>query len=47
LQRSERSVETEFVFRIELFEALYKLAPEHCTENTDRQEETRGCPICS
>src|SRR5436309_3355987 len=40
LQRGECSVEAEFVLRMQLFEALYKLAPKHFPENTDRQEET-------
>ncbi len=40
LKRGERSVETEFVLRMQSFEAIHKLAAEHFSENIDRQEES-------
>ena|SRR5436190_4090462 len=36
----ECSVETEFVFRMQFPQAIHELAPEHFTENIDRQEES-------
>ena len=39
LKRGEWSVETEFVRRMQFIQAVHKLAPEHFTENLDRQEE--------
>jgi hypothetical protein len=36
----ERSVETEFVLRIQFLQAIHELASEHFTENIDRQEES-------
>ena len=36
----ECSVETEFVFRMQFPQAIHELAPEHLTENIDRQEES-------
>ncbi len=39
LKWGERPVETKFVLRMQLFEAIHKLAPEHFSENIDRQEE--------
>jgi len=32
-------VEAEFVLRVQRFEALHELAPEHFLEHIDRQEE--------
>jgi hypothetical protein len=32
-------VETEFALRMQFLQAVHKLAPEHFTENLDRQEE--------
>ena len=40
LKRGERSVETEFVLRMQFSQAIHELAPEHFTENIDRQEES-------
>src|SRR5580704_3097290 len=39
LQHGEASVEAEPALRMELFEAVHKLAPEHLFENVDWQEE--------
>jgi hypothetical protein len=39
LKRSEGSVETEFVLRMQFFEAVHELAAEHFFENIDRQEK--------
>ena len=36
----ECSVETEFMFRMQFPQAIHELAPEHLTENIDRQEES-------
>ena len=36
----ECSVETEFVLRMQFPQAIHELAPEHFTENIDRQEES-------
>src|SRR5260370_30442573 len=37
LQCSECSVEAEFVLRMQLFESIHELAPEHFTQNAHRQ----------
>src|SRR5438552_18278677 len=33
-------METEFVLRMQFPQAVHELAPENCTENIDRQEES-------
>src|ERR1039458_3381122 len=39
LQRGECSMEGDFVLRMQRFEAIHDLAPEHCFEYVNRQEE--------
>src|ERR1039458_6235063 len=39
LQRGECSMEGDFVLRMQRFEAIHELAPEHCFEYVNRQEE--------
>src|ERR1039458_5796482 len=39
LQCGECSMEGDFVLRMQRFEAIHELAPEHCFEYVDRQEE--------
>ena len=41
LQGGECSVEAEFVLRMQRFEAVHELAPEHFFEDIDGQEEPR------
>jgi hypothetical protein len=38
-KRGECSVETEFLLRMQFSQAIHELAPEHFTENINRQEE--------
>ena len=40
LKCGECSVESEFVLRMELFQAIHELAPKHFSENLDGQEKS-------
>jgi len=43
LERDECSMEGEFVFRMQRFEAVHELSPEHFFEHIHRQEELLCC----